>query len=56
MTGPLLNSESVLYESPIAIGNGSPISDIGNRKSRVYIIEITSVSKLARRKDILLAR
>ena len=36
VTGPLLSTESVLYRSPIAVGNGSPVSDMGNRKSRVY--------------------
>ena len=51
VTGPLLSTESVLYGSPTAVGNGSPVSDVGNWKSRVYIIEITSVGRLARRKD-----
>ena len=52
VTGPLLSSESVLYGSPTAVGNGSPISDVGNRKSQVCIIKIASVGRLARRKDI----
>ena len=51
VTGPSLSSESVLYGSPTAVGNGSPMSDVGNRKSRVYIVEIASVGGLARRKD-----